>query len=133
MRLVILFTFVLTTLFSNELYKKLDYLIKNKKEKEVVILRYDPFIYQVKKVVKKDKKAFVGTIKSKNTEKKRYNLVTIINKKAFIDGKWYKKGDYLDKYKVVKISYDGVLLKYKNRSLKVGFADSKKIVKIREN
>jgi len=74
----------------------------------------DPFLVnkveekveEVKKKVVKAKKAVVVA--------KVYKLDAILNHAAFINKKWYKKGDKLDEYIVQSLSKSSVVLKSKS-------------------
>ncbi|MDO7252415.1 hypothetical protein [Helicobacter cappadocius] len=46
-------------------------------------------------------------------------LEMIFNKKAKINGKWYKKGDYFLKYKISEIANDLVVIKSSNDVLRL--------------
>ncbi len=130
MKLYLVLSLLLSTAFCNELSDKLDSLIKNKTEKKVVVLKYNPFYKPAikKKKIENEKKALhVRTKKSDN-----FNLVAIINKKAFINGKWYKEGDRIGKFKIKLIKKDGVVLLGNRKNLLLDFVNDKKILKIRE-
>ena len=45
-----------------------------------------------------------------------YSLEAIINKKAKINGNWYKQNDMVDSYKLSHIDYNSVILKNENET-----------------
>ena len=55
-----------------------------------------------------------------------HTLKAILNKAAFIDGKWYKKGDKIGSYRVKKVSSDSVVLKSANGTKKLSLKKRKK-------
>jgi len=55
-----------------------------------------------------------------------YTLKAILNKAAFIDGKWYKQGDKLGSYKVGSVSSNSVVLKSSNGNKKLSLKKKKK-------
>ncbi len=86
------------------------------KNKELSSLK-NPFIFikkTDKKGVKSDKK-----IGLKKVVKKKVNLklTLVINQSAQISGKWYKKGETINGYKIEEITPRAVLLKKKNKEL----------------
>ncbi len=130
MRLYLVLFLLLSTAFCNELSDKLDSLIKNKTEKKVVVLKYNPFY---KPAIKEEeignKKKALHVRTKKNDD---FNLVAIINKKAFINGKWYKEGERIGKFKIKLIKKDSVVLFGDRKKLLLDFISDKKILKIRE-
>jgi hypothetical protein len=84
---------------------------------------YNPFYNP--KIIKQAKNNFFIPISTK-TEKTKYNLEIIFQNKARINGKWYKNGDKLNKYKVV-ITNNKVFLKHKN---KIIYLNRKTILKV---
>ena len=130
MRLYLVLFLLLSTAFCNELSDKLDSLIKNKTEKKVVVLKYNPFykpVIKEEEIGNKKKALHVRTKKSDD-----FNLVAIINKKAFINGKWYKEGERIGKFKIKLIKKDSVVLFGNRKKLLLDFISDKKILKIRE-
>jgi len=79
-----------------------------------------PFILKVPK-----KKEKVNGVVSTKVEAD-YVLKAILNKAAFIDGKWYKQGDKLGSYKVGHVSSDSVVLKSSNDNKKLSLKKKKK-------
>lgn len=58
---------------------------------------------------------------------KDFKLNAVIGKNAFINGKWLKIGDFLDKYKLTKIDKNFVILEKDNNKIKVEFSYAKSI------
>ena len=68
-----------------------------------------PFVTIVKDA---DSKATMFVRKKKKVEKEKpIEVSAIMNKKAFINGKWYKEGDRIYGFKVVFVGKRGVVLK----------------------
>ncbi|HHD81916.1 MAG TPA: hypothetical protein ENK82_09980 [Campylobacterales bacterium] len=59
-----------------------------------------------------------------------YLLKAVLNKKAFIDGKWYKTGDTLGEYTVGKISTHSVVLKGSSGNRVLNLESKKKRIKL---
>ncbi|PAF54517.1 hypothetical protein BKH42_01000 [Helicobacter sp. 13S00482-2] len=55
-------------------------------------------------------------------------LEMILNQKAKINGKWYKKGEYFSKYQIFKIENDKVILKKSNNTLTLHISTQKQNV-----
>ncbi len=68
----------------------------------------NPFILNV--IKEEVKKAEIVVVKVKKKEV-FYGLKAILNKRAFINNKWYKQGDSLGEYKIGHISSSSVRLK----------------------
>ena len=68
-----------------------------------------PFLIRVPK--KKESPAKVKKVAQVLRVEEVHTLKAILNKAAFIDGKWYKQGDKLGSYKVGHVSSNSVVLK----------------------
>ena len=89
------------------LLSKIDYLAEQTSRSfQDIKVNYDPFA-QTKNIIQK-KKNLKKTVRL--STKKTFSLVTIFNDRAFINSKWYKKGDTIYGYKIVDIGGDKVLL-----------------------
>ena len=55
--------------------------------------------------------------KKKSVRRRGLRLMAIMNNTALINGKWYKLGDHVGRYKIVKISLDEVRLKSATKSV----------------
>ena len=97
-----------------------------------ISLLKDPFIFLEKNRSKKrEKKTAQKTLPSvipssskacavapkKSAKKKGLKLMAIINNSALINGKWYKVGDHIGNYKIVKVTLDEVTLKSPSKTL----------------
>ncbi len=120
MKIFILLTLFITILISDaklvsNIEKTLQKVMDESRAKtaESIKVDYDPFnsISKKQEIVKKSK-----TVKPKQKiEAKNPLLSMIFNKKAFINGEWYKQNDKYADYVVTKIDKDTVVLKKKDR------------------
>jgi len=84
-------------------------LIEVEKKEDLNIPNYDPFKRTQPLLNQKTKKR---TIRSS----KKLELSAIFNKKAFISGKWYEKGDISALGKIMKVHTDKVYIKQGNKT-----------------
>ncbi|MBD3793072.1 MAG: hypothetical protein IE889_02785 [Campylobacterales bacterium] len=69
----------------------------------------------------------VGVIQPvKNEESVAYELTAILNRAAFINGKWYKAGESLGIYKVISVNKNSVTLRYGTETKVLGMPEKKK-------
>jgi len=96
----------------------------------------DPFILLVEK--KKDKKSKLQNVKkhSKYNYKKKirpksyhFRLEAIMNKSAFINGKWYKEGSHIYGYKITNVDRNKVILTKGSKKLTLSTISQKKNLK----
>ena len=92
----------------------------------------DPFIFtKSKKVTKKkslkSRKLYHGKYHKKRFPLKKLHLSMTMNKSAKINGKWYKVGDLIHRYKVIKVNLSNVTLNYHKKNYLLS-TYSKKIV-----
>ena len=121
--LFLLFIFFINS-FSDELTDKMDKLLQNNEVKKIILLKYNPFIQE-------DSSQIIDTNTKTITKKKVIkpkHLVSIINKRAFINTKWFSEGDFIDAYKITYIYSDSVLLKKQNKEMTLKF-EQKNILK----
>jgi len=92
-------------------------------EKEIDKIK-DPFIFLVKeedKVEKSTKKSSKKAHKRVHFVKKHYSkklhLEAILNKSALINQRWYKEGQWVYGYKLVKVNRTSVVLQKQNKKL----------------
>ncbi len=104
--------------------KDMESLEKEKRSFSKIVINYDPFF-----PTKKDKKK--RTVYKKQ-QKKSYKLKAILNKKAFINDRWFKLGERVGEYKIIKITSTKVVLE-KGRKRKVLNFSSKSLLKIKDN
>jgi len=84
-----------------------------------------PFI-----MLKQELNSTIETIAPAQKTKTAFSLTAIINSSAFIDGKWYKKGDTVGDFKLDSVTADHVALKRENRTITLFFKRAKQIVNI---
>lgn len=113
----------------SSLMSKIDYLKSEtlKSFKEIKV-DYDPFA-QAKKIFIKEKK--IKTV-VKQSLKTSLTLVTVLNDKAFINSKWYKKNDKLYGYKIVYIGNDKVMLRKQNKIKYLQIKKTKSLLKVEQ-
>ncbi len=97
---------------------------KNYDFKEIKV-PYDPFYKAEKLVLKKEKNIIIR-------KKIKLRLITVLNNKAFINHRWYKKDDIVYGMKIIKIYPDYIVLKNKNKKVVVNIVQNKKILNIVE-
>ncbi|MDX1810178.1 MAG: hypothetical protein R3331_11620 [Sulfurospirillaceae bacterium] len=129
MRYLLILTILLSFVFGDNLSTRLEHLIQNKHEKKVVFLSYNPF-----QVNKKEKKA-AESYRDITPKKQNHPLdfITVMNKKAFINGRWFKAGDIVAGYKIEKIYPNKILVNKKGVKTTLGLGIKENILKIREN
>jgi len=86
-------------------------------KRSVVSKVRSPFIYM--KTVKRNGKEVTVIEAKKRIKFKPMKLESAINKNVKINGKWYKEGDRVREYTIMKVSGDQVLLKSKKKELKL--------------
>ncbi len=86
-----------------------------------------PFI-----VIKNDENSSVKKTLPVQETKATFVLGAIINSSAFIDGKWYQKGDQVGDFNLTSIEEDHVVLKKENRIITLFFRKAKQILNISE-
>jgi len=138
MRIIIFLTFIISVLtaddnlianINNTLQKVIN---ENKKIIDDVKISYDPFnIKKPEHVEKKVDKDTSSNNKEIKTTPNKPILSMIFNKKAFINGSWYKVDDKFADYRIVKINQDIVVLRKKNKytTLKLPTSDNILITK----
>ena len=92
---------------------------------------YDPFFPHVKKVQTAAKK---HSNHAKRTPKRMHALevTMILNKKAFINGKWVKENQKIADYVVTKIDKDTVFLKRRGKTIILRLASGNSILITKE-
>ena len=104
-------------------------------EKEISKIK-DPFIFLVKEDVKttKDGKGSVKKVRKRSRYVKKYHskrlhLEAILNKSAMINKRWYKEGQRVYGYKLVKVNRTSVVLQKQNKKLLLSTASKSKNLK----
>ena len=77
-------------------------------------IKYDPFYHDTPKKVAKALTPKSSPIKIR---KKGLVLSMVLNKRAFINGKWYKKNDKVAQYVLNQVNQDSVVLKRKHKDI----------------
>lgn len=93
--------------------------------KTLAPVKYDPFFRAQKLLKKQEKDKF---IQKKPFEIKVY---AIYNDRAYINGKFYKTGDFIAGYKIYKIAKNYIVLKKKSK-FKIKYLVKSDILKIRK-
>jgi len=65
-------------------------------------------------------------------KKIKLRLITVLNNKAFINHRWYKKDDIVYGMKIIKIYPDYIVLKNKSKKVVVNIMQNKKFLNIVE-
>ncbi len=126
---ILLFSLGLSAFSLNEIQTKLEILKSRKKyEFKDINVTYDPF-FKAEKIISLKKKISRVTIKPK---KVRPILLTILNHKAFIDSQWYKEGEKLHGFKIVKIYSNKVVLQKRKKIVILNLEQKRKILNIAE-
>ena len=128
MKAFLLFLYILTffSLNANELHW-VDEQIKAIKPSRIglqpknLLKISDPFIFTKSKSITKKKSIKSQKLYRTKSYKKRYSLKRLhlsmtMNKSAKINGKWYKIGDTVHGYKVVKVDLSKITLSYHKKN-----------------
>ncbi len=118
--LLLLFTIMIAhaeTSMIEKINKTLDQIRYEASQKTTVNLniKYDPFYHDKKKVTKKQHST--PTPKVIKIGKKSLILSMILNKKAFINGVWYRANQKVARYVLSKVNQDSVVLRRKNKTI----------------
>ena len=129
MKQFLLLLFIGMTLVAQDLDSKLNELIVYKNSNKDVVIDYNPFINEnaIKALMNE------SNATSSNETKKEMKLVSIINQKAFIGGKWYGVGEMIEGKKIIKINSDTVEMKEGSKSTILAFEASKDLLKIKDS
>ncbi len=104
-------------------------ILKNRKDinfKDIDV-PYDPF-FKTKKILSLKKKRAPNT----TPHKVRLVLLSVLNKRAFINNRWYKVGDRVYGFEVVKIYINRVVLKKNQKKMILNIRQKRKILNIVE-
>lgn len=129
MKLFTLLSLIGMTLFAQDVDSKLNELIVYKNSNKDIVLDYNPFVNEsTMKTLMKD------SVPASNSEiKKEMALISIMNQKAFIGGKWYGIGEMIDGKKIIKININTVELKQGSQITILAFETSKNLLKIKDS
>ena len=95
---------------------------------KTISLLKDPFVFleknkKTKSTAKKilpsvaSSTATTSNTKPKDPQSKKLELMAIINNSVLINNKWYKIGENIGEYKIIKVTLNAVTLKSPNNSL----------------
>ena len=98
-----------STLSASSINKTIDELLNDQSDQELNIPSYDPFKRAKPLLKRKSSKKYVY-------KPRPAKLTAVFNKKAFINGKWYEKGDSISEGKLVNIQSERVYLKKGNKT-----------------
>lgn len=130
MKQFIVLLLISVSLFAQDIDSKLNELIVYKNSNKDVLIDYNPFINEnTMKTLMHD-----GNSNTGNSEtKKEMKLVSIMNQKAFISGKWYGVGEMIDGKKIIKINTNTVELKQGSQITILAFEASKDLLKMKDS
>jgi len=87
----------------------------NQKSSINMDIKYDPFYHDRAIITTKPTK--ISPSNNKKNSNKSLSLAMILNKKAFINGTWYKKNQKVAQYMLDEVNQDSVVLKGKNKTV----------------
>lgn len=108
------------SIWASPIHKTIDQLLENEDKTRIDFPQYDPFKKATPLLNKKSKK--LRAHKSLPTR-----LSAVLNNRAYINGKWYKKGDLLSEGKIIDIRKSSVYLKKANKIKILNLKRSKNI------
>ncbi len=91
-------------------------------------VKYDPFC-KIEKIIKLKKNKIIF---QKRVKKHYLFLLAVLNKRAFVNHKWYKDGDIVYGYKIIHIYNNRVVLKKRNKIMILKIKHRNKILNIQE-
>jgi len=127
MRIFLMMIVSISIVFGANLSTRLDQLIHSKKEHKTVFLNYNPF--------EVTKKATDEKIPLKHIGQKQampINFIMVLNHSAFINGVWYKVGEFVAGYKIERIFSDKIKIKKKGITTTLYLKNKQQILNIRE-
>ena len=87
----------------------------NQKPRVTLDIKYDPFYHDKKIVRTKNKNSTLP--KTRKIENQYLVLSMILNKKAFINGVWYRENQKVEQYMLDEVNQDSIVLKRKNKTI----------------
>lgn len=108
------------TVWASPIHKTIDQLLENEDKRSVDFPQYDPFKKATPLLNKKSKKL-------RTHKPLPIRLSAVLNNRAYINGKWYKKGDLLSEGKIMDIRKNSVYLKKANKIKILNLKRSKNI------
>lgn len=110
---------------ASPIHKTIDELLENEEQKSLEIPRYDPFKRAQPLLNKKQSARPVA--RSVKTE-----LIAIMGKRAYINGRWYSLGQSISEGKIIKIDTRSLTLKKGNKIKILQLREHKKLFSISE-
>ncbi|OQX74785.1 MAG: hypothetical protein B6D59_01160 [Campylobacteraceae bacterium 4484_4] len=120
-KLTLFMTIPLCLMANTQIVKEIDAALNQlqiesaKKVSKNLRVKYDPFF--ISPVHKQTKMAVKRYHEVRKTISHRPVLTMILNRSAFIDGRWVKEKERIADYRVMKINKDSVVLKRKNKMI----------------
>lgn len=125
MKNIIIITFTFSTLLQAiPIEKTIDELLVHEQKKVLKISTYDPFKRAKPLLIQKSTKAAVA-------KPKPLEVIAVMNNKAFINNRWYTKGDTLYQGKITKITQKSVYLKKGTKTTVLHIKKGEDLLKIR--
>lgn len=125
MKNILIISFIFSTLLhAIPIDKTIDELLVNEQTKVLEISKYDPFKRAKPLLVRKNSKAAI-------TVPKPLEVIAVMNHKAFINNRWYKKGDHLYQGKITKITNKRVYIKKGTKTTVLRMKKGEKLLTIR--
>ncbi len=111
------------SLWATPIHKTIDELLDNEQEQTLSIPKYDPF------------KRAKPLLKRKKSGRSAYKplpsrLTAVLNDRAFINGRWYTKGESIPEGKLIKINPTSVYLKQGKKIKILPLKTSKNLLEI---
>jgi len=103
---------------------KMEALVAYKPAHHNVVLDYNPFVSEETMVA-------LGT-QTQNPEDKTLRLLSVMNQKAFISGKWYGVGDRIENGKVSSIKPSGVEIIQGGKKRMLQFESAKSVLHVKD-
>jgi hypothetical protein len=114
------------SLSSEEIVKMVSEIKKERKGISLATLENTGKPFIIREPKKKEKPSEVKKVAKVVRVEEIHTLKAILNKAAFIDGKWYKQGEKVGSYRVQKVSLDSVVLKNSYGTKKLSLKKRKK-------
>ena len=130
MRLLLIVAFFSFSLFASsdvhEIAKKIDALgVDDTLNEKVNYKVYDPFKRAKPLLAKKEKKTEI-------IKRKAIKVETILNERAWIDGKWLKKGALVNGYHITAINKNAIMLRHNKKELLIPLSQGKNFLRVKE-
>ena len=130
MRLLLIIALFSLSLFSSndvhEIAKKIDALGADDTLNEKVNYKvYDPFKRAKPLLAKKEKK-------TEMIKPKPIKVETILNERAWINGKWLKKGALVNGYKITAINKNAIVLRHNKKEIFIPLSQGRNFLRVKE-